>query len=191
MLFLGTGFLPALLTPFLVARLERPPPRFVLPVIYCGEAAAFGVLALLAGNNFSLAAVVVARRDRRRPGADREDADPRRRRGDARAGGRAARRQRGPQRRLHRRRRGRARRWPALVVAGFGVQSALLLDAASFYVIAWILLTAGPLPQRRARAGGRPAGAGPGRPRLHPRASRRCGGCSPPRRAALRLLLRR
>ena len=33
-----------------------------------------------------------------------------------------------------------------LVVAGFGVQSALLLDAASFYAIGWILLTAGPLP---------------------------------------------
>ncbi|MGH3264781.1 MAG: MFS transporter, partial [Trebonia sp.] len=34
-----------------------------------------------------------------------------------------------------------------LIVAGFGVQIALLLDAASFYAIAWILLTAGPLPQ--------------------------------------------
>jgi predicted MFS family arabinose efflux permease len=34
-----------------------------------------------------------------------------------------------------------------LIVAGFGVQTALLLDAASFYAIAWILLTAGPLPQ--------------------------------------------
>ncbi len=34
-----------------------------------------------------------------------------------------------------------------LVVAGFGVQSALLLDAASFYLIGWILLTAGPMPQ--------------------------------------------
>ena len=30
-LFLGTGILPALLTPILVARLERPPPRLVLP----------------------------------------------------------------------------------------------------------------------------------------------------------------
>jgi hypothetical protein len=57
LLFLGTGFLPALLTPVVVARLERPPPRFVLPTIYAGEAAAFGALALLA-DNFSLAAVV-------------------------------------------------------------------------------------------------------------------------------------
>src|SRR3978361_120387 len=48
--------LPALLAPILVARAERPPPRFALPVIYCGEAAAFGGLALLA-SHFSLAGV--------------------------------------------------------------------------------------------------------------------------------------
>src|ERR1700709_1004863 len=58
-LFLGTRFLPALIAPILVARVEQPPPRFALPVIYCGEAAAFGALALLAGNdNFFLAGVV-------------------------------------------------------------------------------------------------------------------------------------
>ena len=34
-----------------------------------------------------------------------------------------------------------------LVVAGLGVQSALLLDAVSFYAIACILLTAGPMPE--------------------------------------------
>src|SRR4051794_21466037 len=56
-LFLGTRFLPALLAPILVARAERPPPRFALPVIYCGEAAAFGGLALLAAH-FSLAGVI-------------------------------------------------------------------------------------------------------------------------------------
>ena len=38
-------------------------------------------------------------------------------------------------------------RLAGLVVAGFGVQTALLLDAASFYLVAWILLTAGPSPQ--------------------------------------------
>ena len=59
LLFLGTRFLPALIAPILVARVEQPPPRFALPVIYCGEAAAFGALALLAGDNFSLAGVVV------------------------------------------------------------------------------------------------------------------------------------
>src|SRR5215204_4899758 len=57
-LFLGTRFLPALLAPILVTHAERPPPRFALPVIYCGEAATFGALALLAGD-FALAPVVV------------------------------------------------------------------------------------------------------------------------------------
>src|SRR4051794_35608376 len=56
-LFLGTRFLPALFAPVLVAHAERPPPRFALPVIYCGEAAVYGALALLAGR-FSLAPVV-------------------------------------------------------------------------------------------------------------------------------------
>ena len=53
-LFLGTRFLPALFAPILVAQAEKPPPRYALPLIYCGEAAAFGGLAaarrqLLAG----------------------------------------------------------------------------------------------------------------------------------------------
>src|SRR3954470_1905893 len=56
-LFLGTRFLPALFAPILVTRAEKPPPRYALPVIYCGEAAAFGGLALLA-THFSLAAVI-------------------------------------------------------------------------------------------------------------------------------------
>src|ERR1700742_3472949 len=46
-LFLGTRFLPAFLAPLLVTRIEGPPPRFVLPLVYCCETAAFGVLALL------------------------------------------------------------------------------------------------------------------------------------------------
>src|SRR3954469_12415323 len=57
-LFLGTRFLPALIAPILVARVERPSPRYALPVIYCGEAAAFGGLALFAGDNFLLVGVV-------------------------------------------------------------------------------------------------------------------------------------
>src|ERR1700709_1235536 len=56
-LFLGTRFLPALFAPILVTKAEKPPPRFALPVIYCGEAAAFGGLALLA-SHFSLAGVI-------------------------------------------------------------------------------------------------------------------------------------
>src|SRR5262245_12281403 len=57
-LFLGTGIVPALLPPILVARFERPPPRLVLPSIYAAEAIAFGALALLV-DHFSLPVVVV------------------------------------------------------------------------------------------------------------------------------------
>ena len=57
-LFVGTRFLPGILAPLLVTRVEKPPPRLVLPLIYCGETAAFGALALVAPN-VSLAAVVV------------------------------------------------------------------------------------------------------------------------------------
>jgi MFS family permease len=146
LLFLGTRFLPALLAPILVARVEQPPPRFALPVLYCGEAAAFGALALLAGQDFALPAVVaLAAVDgtlaltgraltRAVVAALLEPA------GELRAGNAV----------LNVAFTGSAAIGPGiagLVVAGFGVQSALLLDAASFYAIAWILLTAGSLPQ--------------------------------------------
>src|SRR3954466_11482726 len=60
-LFLGTGFIPAVFAPILVARAERPPPRLGLPLVYCGEAAAFGGLVLVA-NDFTLIAVVALAR---------------------------------------------------------------------------------------------------------------------------------
>ncbi len=145
LLFIGTGFLPALLTPFFVVRLERPPPRFVLPAIYAAEAAAFGVLALLAGH-FSLVAVVAvaaldgalaltAKTLTRAVAAAMLEPE-----GELRAGNAV----------LNIAFTGGAAVGPALAgaaVAAFGVQSALLLDAASFYLIGWILLTAKPLPQ--------------------------------------------
>jgi MFS family permease len=150
-LFLGTRFLPALLAPILVTRGERPPPRFALPVIYCGEAAAFGGLALLA-TNFSLAGVIVlatidgalaltGRALTRAVVAALLERDDELRSGNALlniafTGGAAI----GP---------GLA----GLVIAGFGVQTALLLNAISFYVIAWILLTAGTLPQAEPEPG--------------------------------------
>ncbi len=150
-LFLGTRFLPALLAPVLVARAERPPPRYALPVIYCAEAAAFGVLALLAAD-FSLAAVIVVatidgalaltgRALTRAVVAAQLEPTGELRAGNALlnvafTGGAAI----GP---------GLA----GLVVAGFGVQTALLLDAVSFYAIAWILLTAGPMPRAEPEAG--------------------------------------
>jgi MFS family permease len=151
-LFLGTRFLPAFLAPLLVTRIERPPPRFVLPLIYCGETAAFGALALLA-SHFSLAAVIaLATVDGTLALAGRaltravvasllEPA------GELRAGnavlnvsftaGAAL----GP---------GLA----GLVVAGLGLQTALFLNAASFYVVAWILFTAGKMPRAEPEAGG-------------------------------------
>lgn len=150
-LFLGTRFLPALLAPILVTRGERPPPRFALPVIYCAEAAAFAGLALLV-SNFSLAAVIVVatidgalaltgRALTRAVVAALLEPGDELRAGNALlniafTGGAAI----GP---------GLA----GLVVAGFGVQTALLLNAISFYLIAWILLTAGSLPQAEPEPG--------------------------------------
>ncbi len=145
LLFIGTGFLPALLAPLLVARLERPPPRFVLPTIYAGEAAAFGALALLAGH-FSLPGVVVvatidgalaltARALTRATSAAMLEPE-----GELRAGNAI----------LNVAFTSGAALGPAIagaVTAALGVQSALLLDAASFYAIACILLTAKGLPQ--------------------------------------------
>jgi MFS family permease len=143
-LFLGTRFLPALFAPVLVAHAERPAPRFALPVIYCGEAAVFGALALLAGH-FSLAPVVVlAAIDGALALAGRAltravvatSLEPT---GELRTGNAL----------LNVAFTGGAAVGPALaglVVAGFGVQSALLLDAVSFYVVAWILFTAGSMP---------------------------------------------
>jgi predicted MFS family arabinose efflux permease len=145
-LFIGTRFLPAFLAPILVARIEIPPPRFALPVIYCGEAAAFGGLALLAGSGFALAPVIVlATLDGTLALAGRALTravvaallEPT---GELRAGNSV----------LNIAFTGGAAIGPAvagLVVAGFGAQSALLLDAVSFYCIAWLLFTAGPLPR--------------------------------------------
>lgn len=151
-LFLGTGFLPAILAPLIVVRAEQPPPRFVLPALYAGEAAAFGALAVLAAH-FSLAGVfalaaidgalaLAARSLTRAVTATMLGAT-----GELRAGNAI----------LNVAFTGGAAVGPAvagLVVAGFGVQTALLLDAFSFYAIAWILLTAGQLAQ---------ADPGPGR----------------------------
>jgi MFS family permease len=151
LLFLGTGFLPALLTPVVVTRLERPPPRFVLPMIYAGEAAAFGGLALLAGH-FSLAAIVVvaaldgvlaltARALTRAVSAAMLEPE-----GELRAGNAI----------LNVAFTGGAAIGPAVaggVVAAFGAQTALLLDAVSFYAIAWILLAARKLPHAEPEPG--------------------------------------
>jgi MFS family permease len=144
LLFLGTGFLPALLTPLLVARVERTPPRFALPTIYAGEAAAFAALALLADHFSLVAVVVVATIDGTLALAARAltravAANMLRDEGELRAGNAV----------LNIAFTGGAAVGPIVagaVIAAFGVQSALLLDAISFYAIAWILFTGGPLP---------------------------------------------
>ena len=150
-LFLGTRFLPALFAPILVTHAEKPPPRYALPVIYCGEALAFGGLALLAGD-FSLAPVIVlAAVDGALALAGRAltravvatALEPS---GELRAGNAI----------LNVAFTGGAAVGPALaglVVAGFGVQSALLLDAVSFYLVACILFSAGPMPQAEPEPG--------------------------------------
>jgi MFS family permease len=150
-LFLGTRFLPAFIGPVLVTRAERMRPRIVLPVIYCVETAAFGALALLA-THFSLALVIVfatidgtmalAGRSLTRAivAALLEPA------GELRGGngllnvafttGAAV----GPA-------------LAGLVVAGIGVQAALFLNAASFYIVALIIITAGVLPRAEPEEG--------------------------------------
>ncbi len=151
-LFLGTRFLPAFIGPVLVTRVERLRPRIVLPVIYIVEVAAFGTLAVLA-THFSLALViVVATIDGTMALAGRSLTraivvallEPT---GELRQGngllniafttGAAV----GPA-------------LAGLVVAGIGVQAALYLNAASFYVVALIILTAGALPRIEAEEGG-------------------------------------
>ena len=150
-LFLGTRFLPALFAPVLVAHAEKPPPRYALPVIYCGEAAAFAALALLV-HNFSLPLVVIfAAVDGALALAGRAltravvatALEPS---GELRAGNAL----------LNVAFTGGAAVGPALAgltVAGFGVQSALLLDAVSFYAVAWILFSAGSMPQAEPEPG--------------------------------------
>jgi len=57
-LFMAAQFLPAFIAPALTARVDQLALRRVLPAIYLGEAAAFALLALLAGS-FSLVLVLV------------------------------------------------------------------------------------------------------------------------------------
>jgi MFS family permease len=150
-LFLGTRFLPALLAPVLVTQAEKPPPQFALPVIYCGEAAAFAALALFAGNFSLVPVVILATVDGALALAGRAltravvatALEPS---GELRAGNAL----------LNIAFTGGAAIGPALAglaVAGLGVQTALLLDAVSFYVIAWILFRAGNMPQAEPEPG--------------------------------------
>src|SRR6476659_5278219 len=150
-LFLATQFLPGLVVPLFVAKAEQQPPRVALPVIYCAEAAAFACLALLA-TNFSLVGVVIfASLDGILAVGSRaltravvvSYLEPS---GELRAGNAVL---------------NLAYTWGAaigpgiagVVVAGFGVQSALLLDAASFCAMGWILVSCKGLPHPETEPG--------------------------------------
>jgi MFS family permease len=150
-LFLGVGVAPALLTPFLIVRLERPSPRLVLFFLYAVEALIFGALTLLAGH-FSLAAIValatvdaalaVTAKSLTR-GTVAVMLEPH---GELRAGNAI----------LNVAFTVGAALGPAIagvLVAGLGVQSALALDAVSFCLIALIVLAAGKLPAAQVEPG--------------------------------------
>ena len=150
-LFIGVGFIPALLTPFLIVRLERPSPRLVLTALYAAEALIFAALAVLA-HHFSLTAIVllatadaslaVTAKSLTR-GTVAVMLEPH---GELRAGnailnvaftvGAAV----GPA-------------IAGLAVAGLGVQATLFLDAASFLLISLIVAAAGQLPTSHAEPG--------------------------------------
>jgi MFS family permease len=144
-LFLAMQFLPAFLGPPLVARLEAVQARWSLAGLYAAEAAMFSALGLLA-SNFVLAVVVVL------AAADGALASA------ARALTRASAGEMLFARRLLREGNAllnvgftaSAAVGPALaglVVAGAGVQTALLADAASFLAVALVLMTARGLPR--------------------------------------------
>ena len=150
-LFLGTRFLPALFAPILVTQAEKPPPRYALPVIYCGEATAFAALALFAADFSLIPVIVLAAIDGALALAGRAltravvatALEPS---GELRAGNAL----------LNVAFTGGAAIGPALAglaVAGLGVQTALLLDAVSFYVVAVLLFTAGKMPQAEPEPG--------------------------------------
>ncbi|MBV9606294.1 MAG: MFS transporter [Solirubrobacterales bacterium] len=56
--FLAAQFVPALISPMAVARLDQLNPRVVLPILHWFEAAIFVVLAWVASSHFSVAAVL-------------------------------------------------------------------------------------------------------------------------------------
>jgi MFS family permease len=151
MLFVGMHFLPALVGPALVARVEVVGTRAALPLLYAAEAAAFAGLAALV-DNFVLAAVVaLAALDGALAGAGRaltraSVAAVLKPTGQLRAGnavinfGVTAAAAVGPAA-------------GGLLVAGVGPREALLLDALSFLLVALLLALPGQLPQVRAEPG--------------------------------------
>jgi len=149
-LFIGMHFLPAFLSQAVVARSESAGTKLVLPLLYLAEAATFSVLALTA-SNFSLVLVlalaivdgtlaIAARAFTRAATVAILTPAEKLREGNAviNVGFTSA-----------------SALGPALggvLVAGVGVQVTLLVDAASFVIVAAILAAARSLPQVKAAA---------------------------------------
>src|SRR4051794_4212500 len=192
LLFMATRFVPALVAPALVARVEPLRPRVSLPLLYGLDAVVFAGLALIAAHSFSLALVVAlgavdgtvalaARALTRSTSAALLEPHGLLRRGNAlfNIGFTAA-----------------GALGPAIagvVVAGAGVSAALWAGAASLSPVALLIAGARSLPARGGPGGGwggRPRGAvtklcrrplAPGR-----RAHRRWLGRAPARRDHIR-----
>jgi MFS family permease len=144
-LFIGMHFLPAFLSQGVVARTEPVGTKVVLPALYLGEALAFVALALTV-DSFALALVVVlaigdgtlaiaARAFTRASAAAVLNPAGQLRQGNALINVGFT---------------GAGAIGPALgglVVAGFGVEAALFLDAGSFVIVAATLALARSLPQ--------------------------------------------
>jgi hypothetical protein len=153
LLFVGTRFVPALLAPAIVARVEALRPRASLPLLYGADALVFAALAIIAAEGFSLPVVVAlgavdgtlalaARALTRSTSAALLEPEGLLRRGNALFNiGFTAAGALGPA-------------IAGLVVAHAGVSSALWADAASFALVALMLGTAGSLPPGEGAEGG-------------------------------------
>jgi MFS family permease len=153
LLFVGTRFVPALVAPMTVARVEALRPRLSLSLLYGADAVVFAVLALLAAHHFSLALIVAlgavdgtlalaARALTRSTSAALLEPVGLLRRGNAlfNIGFTAA-----------------GALGPAIagvVVAHAGVSTALWADAASFALVALLMATARALPPGERAEGG-------------------------------------
>lgn len=158
-LFIGTRFVPALLSPLVVARVEALRPRLSLPLLYGGDAVVFAVLAVIAAHGFSLAPIVAlgavdgtlalaARALTRSTSAVLLEPAGLLRRGNALFNiGFTAAGALGPA-------------IAGLVLANAGPSTALVADAASFAIVALLMATS-----RRLPAGGRGDGGWFGRVR--------------------------
>jgi MFS family permease len=151
-LFLATQFVPALLAPPIVARIEVLHSRRSLPILYAAEAAAFAALGLLA-DGFVLGAVLaVAALDGALAGSARALT-----RGAAGAVLSPAGLLREGNAILNIGFTAGAAIGPAiagLIVAGAGVRGALFADAASFLIVASLLAFAKGLPRSEPEAAG-------------------------------------